>query len=186
MRRLNAKNQLKRGESSSGCESRPAKAEPSQPEASLATVVGRPHRRCVDRRAGEPRCTSPENSTFQDAQGVKTPEGPSEPSAKPHTRPGHDGPGEEGEHLAGLRSRGASEEDGPETWDLPRPSRRNDRPCGEPVTRPRPDSRPRMHTSREQERASAAGSPKARGTGAEDDGDRGPEGCVVVMTPGNG
>jgi hypothetical protein len=61
VRRLNAKNQLKHGLSSSGCESRPAKAEPSQPEVSLATVVGKPLRRCVDRRAGEPWCNSPEN-----------------------------------------------------------------------------------------------------------------------------
>ena len=56
MRRLNAKNRLKHGLSSSGCKSRPAKAEPSQPEASLATVVGKPCRRCVGRRTGEPRC----------------------------------------------------------------------------------------------------------------------------------
>ncbi len=38
----------------------------------------------------------------------------------------------------------------------------------------------------ERKSASRTGSPKARETGAEDEGDREPEGCVVVMTPGNG
>lgn len=136
VRRLNAKNQLKHGLSSSGCKSRPARAEPSQPEASLATVVEKSHRRCVDRRAGEPWCNSPETSVIPGAQGVNEPEGPGEPSASCTVRPGHDGPGEEGEHPAGLPSHGACEEDGPGTWDLPRPSGRNYRPYGGPVTRP--------------------------------------------------
>ena len=130
---------------------------------------------------------APKTSGIPGAQGVNAPEGPSEPSTKPHTRSGHDGPGEEGEHLAGLLSRGASEEDGPETWDLPRPSRRN-----EPAMRGAGDPTPirlasaDAHESGPRTSIRAAGSPMARGTGAEDDGGRGPVGCVVVMTPGNG
>jgi len=61
---------------------------------------------------------APKTSVIPGAQGVNAPEGPSESSASRRVRPDHEGQGEEGEHLAGLLSRGASEEDGPGTWDL--------------------------------------------------------------------
>ena len=130
---------------------------------------------------------APKTSTFQDAQGVSTSEGPSEPAANRTCGQAKKARAKEGAHLAGLFSRSASEEDGPGTWDLPRPSRRN-----EPAIRGAGDQSPDLTCVRGCTRVGSknehppAGRPKARGTGAEDDGDRGSEGCVVVMTPGNG
>jgi hypothetical protein len=73
-RRESCGDSMKFGLSSSGCESRPAKAEPGRPVASLAAepAMARLMRRQANKWAA---AMQPRNGSFREAQGVTNPEG---------------------------------------------------------------------------------------------------------------
>ena len=94
--------------SSSGCKTRPAKGEPAQPVASLATVAERPSamRRHANVRAVGLR---PRNlSTFRMPRVLEYIEGNNGPLRKL---------GEEGAVSGGVFDHSTHEEDGPVTWE---------------------------------------------------------------------
>jgi hypothetical protein len=99
-------------ESSSGCESRPAKAEPGRPVADLAArpVTGGLMRRNVSMRAEEE--TAPKHAKIPDAQDVGTSEGSSAATAR----------GRGGRASGGVEALGASEAGRPSNPRDPEPS----------------------------------------------------------------
>ena len=89
-----------------GIESRPAKAEPGRPVASLAPEP-RGIRRCVGARASGPRELAPKENHVPRAERVDHLEGSSASDAR----------GETGAQGAGLGIAAREQEDGPETWE---------------------------------------------------------------------
>ena len=123
--------------SSSGCKSRPAKGEPAQPVASLATVpemASAMHRQANVRAVG----LRPRNLCFPDAERAGIREGHTA-SLRPL--------GEEGGASGGVFDHSTYEEDGLVTWEALASPRRHQRCSGEPMTRLRRTIRLRTHVS---------------------------------------
>ena len=99
---------MKFGLSSSGCESRPTKAEPGRSVVSLAVVpvMARLMRRQASKWAAG---MQPRNGSSREAQGVTNPEGSRDVTAS----------GRGGVSRGGVDDRGTFEEDGPVTWETP-------------------------------------------------------------------
>ncbi len=125
---------MKFGSSSSGCDPRPAKGEPAQPVASLATdAVTRPAMR---RRASMWAVGNAATKTMSS----RVPRGlePSKATAlSPQQGRGESAPG-------GVYDHGTQQEDGPGTWEATRSSSATTRSSGEPVTSLRRAVRPWM------------------------------------------
>jgi hypothetical protein len=118
---------LKVGELSSGCESRPVKAEPGRPEAGSA-LEGVTPKRCVSVRACGPWMVSPENAEVPTAEAVTLVEGR---SAEPE---GGRGTGAVG----GVSGHGTHERGQPRNLGDPRHSAEAVGPKqGEPERRPK-------------------------------------------------
>lgn len=160
---VHAETELKPGMLSSGSQSRPANAEPSQPVANLATapVTESAMRRGASNRAAR---VSPEN--FGSSVVPRASLGLKAAALPTDTGQGREAPG-------GVVGCGTVEQDGPVTWETLVSPRGN---TGDVGSR-RPDPSPQRACGRarggEKNERPPPGRRQARGTGAEADGDEG-------------
>ena len=166
---------MKFSSSSSGCESRPVKAEPSRPEASLARgrEIGGAMRRYASLQAVADGFV---RYKILAPRGTGLPEGS---SARDRKR------GRDHRRASGVVSHGMRQEDGPVTREALSPPRSGSDNAERSVL----DLR-RLYVREPravgQEKGSLRGKAKARGTGAAADGRRESEDRIRAMTSGNG